>query len=143
MSFSSPISSDLSTNGLPPINQANEPASDPRNGDADAKKAYQTGLSFEQMLVTQLTQELASTATDSSSDGSGDQQRRQQRRKRPDWRRRGRAARTRNMLPQTLTSSIMAGGGTGIALQIANARLDPALAYPTAAQVPRIANHDR
>jgi hypothetical protein len=30
------------------------------------------------------------------------------------------------MLPQTLTSSIMSGGGTGIAMQLATA-LDPAL----------------
>jgi hypothetical protein len=35
------------------------------------------------------------------------------------------------MLPQTLTSSIMSGGGTGIALQIAKS-IDPALAHPVA-----------
>jgi hypothetical protein len=128
MSFSSPISSDLSTGGLPPINAANEPAAI-RNGDAEAKKAYQVGLSFEQVLVDQLTQELASTATDSSdgssdgSDGSsgasglmgGD----------------AASSAYANMLPQTLTSSIMSGGGTGIALQIAKS-IDPALAHPVA-----------
>jgi hypothetical protein len=129
MSFSSPISSDRSTRGLPPINQANEPAAI-RNGDANAKKAYQVGLSFEQVLVDQLTQELAATATDSSSngsdDGSGDGSG-------ASGLMGGDAASSAyaNMLPQTLTSSIMSGGGTGIALQIAKS-VDPALAYPTA-----------
>lgn len=128
MSFSSPISSGLSTSGLPPINPANEPAAI-RNGDADAKKAYQTGLSFEQLLVNQLTQELASTATDSSgdsSDSSGDSSG-------ASGLMGGDAASSAyaNMLPQTLTSSIMSGGGTGIAMQIAKS-IDPALAYPTA-----------
>ncbi|MGZ4182426.1 MAG: hypothetical protein ACXVUL_17285 [Solirubrobacteraceae bacterium] len=129
MSFSSPISSDMSTGGLPPINPANEPAAI-RNGDANAKKAYQTGLSFEQVLVDQLTQELAATATDSSSngsdDGSGDSSG-------ASGLMGGDAASSAyaNMLPQTLTSSIMSGGGTGIAMQIAKS-VDPALAYPTA-----------
>jgi Rod binding domain-containing protein len=128
MSFSSPISSDLSTGGLPPINAANEPAAI-RNGDADAKKAYQVGLSFEQVLVDQLTQELASTATDSSdgsSDGSNDSSG-------SSGLMGGDAASSAyaNMLPQTLTSSIMSGGGTGIALQIAKS-IDPALAHPVA-----------
>jgi Rod binding domain-containing protein len=128
MSFSSPISSDLSTGGLPPINAANEPAAI-RNGDADAKKAYQVGLSFEQVLVDQLTQELASTATDSSdgsSDGSDDSSG-------ASGLMGGDAASSAyaTMLPQTLTSSIMSGGGTGIALQIAKS-IDPALAHPVA-----------
>ena len=128
MSFSSPISSDLSPGGLPPINAANEPAAI-RNGDVDAKKAYQVGLSFEQVLVDQLTQELASTATDSSggsSDGSDDSSG-------ASGLMGGDAASSAyaNMLPQTLTSSIMSGGGTGIALQIAKS-IDPALAHPVA-----------
>jgi Rod binding domain-containing protein len=123
MSFSSPISG--ATSGLPPINPANEPAAI-RNGDADAKKAYQTGLSFEQLLVNQLTQELASTATDSSGDGSSDSSG-------ASGLMGGDAASSAyaNMLPQTLTSSIMSGGGTGIAMQIAKS-IDPALAFPSA-----------
>ena len=124
----------ISGGALPPINQASEPAAI-RNGDAAAKKAYEVGLSFEQVLVDQLTQELAATATDSSGDGSsdgsgsgdpgdssgasglmgGDSA----------------SSAYANMLPQTLTSSIMAGGGTGIALQIAKS-IDPALADPAA-----------
>ncbi|MGZ4195990.1 MAG: hypothetical protein ACXVUE_15285 [Solirubrobacteraceae bacterium] len=118
----------ISGGALPPIDQANEPAVI-RNGDATAKKAYQVGLSFEQVFVDQLTQELASTVSDpssTSSDGSnggngtsglmgGD----------------AASSAYANMLPQTLTSSIMSGGGTGIALQIARS-LDPALAHPAA-----------
>jgi Rod binding domain-containing protein len=129
MSFSSPISSAPSTSGLPPINPANEPAAI-RNGDADAKNAYQTGLSFEQLLVNQLTQELASTATDSSGDSSGDGSGDSSG---ASGLMGGDAASSAyaNMLPQTLTSSIMSGGGTGIAMQIAKS-IDPALAYPTA-----------
>jgi Rod binding domain-containing protein len=124
MSFTSPISGDLSSS-LSPIGQANEPAAI-RNGDADAKKAYQTGLSFEQLLVNQLTQELASTATDSSGDGSSDSSG-------ASGLMGGDAASSAyaNMLPQSLTSSIMSGGGTGIAMQIAKS-IDPALAFPSA-----------
>jgi Rod binding domain-containing protein len=119
----------ISGGALPPIDQANEPAV-VRNGDAAAKKAYQVGLSFEQVLVDQLTQELASTATDSSSDsgsdGSDDSSG-------SSGLMGGDAASSAyaNMLPQTLTSSIMSGGGTGIALQIAKS-IDPALAHPVA-----------
>jgi Rod binding domain-containing protein len=123
----------ISSGALPPINQANEPAAI-RNGDAAAKKAYQVGLSFEQVFVDQLTQELASTVGGSSSsgssdgsdgsDGSGDSSG-------ANGLMGGDAASSAyaNMLPQTLTSSIMSGGGTGIALQIAKS-LDPALAHP-------------
>lgn len=118
----------ISGGALPPIDQANEPAVI-RNGDATAKKAYQVGLSFEQVFVDQLTQELASTVSDSSStssDGSSDSSG-------TSGLMGGDAASSAyaNMLPQTLTSSIMSGGGTGIALQIARS-LDPALAHPVA-----------
>ena len=118
----------ISGGALPPIDQANEPTVI-RNGDATAKKAYQVGLSFEQVFVDQLTQELASTVSDPSStgsDGSSDSSG-------TSGLMGGDAASSAyaNMLPQTLTSSIMSGGGTGIALQIARS-LDPALAHPVA-----------
>jgi Rod binding domain-containing protein len=136
MSLSVPSDMSLASAGLPSaptVNPATEPAAI-RNGDANAKQAYQVGLSFEQVLVTQLTQELASTATDSgdssdssdSGDGSSDSS--------------GASglmgsdpasSAYASMLPQTMTSSIMAGGGTGIALQIAKS-IDPALAHPVA-----------
>ena len=121
----------ISGGALPPIDQANEPAVI-RDGDATAKKAYQVGLSFEQVFVDQLTQELAATATDSSGDGSSDGSGSSDS-SGTSGLMGGDAASSAyaNMLPQTLTSSIMSGGGTGIALQIARS-LDPALAHPVA-----------
>jgi Rod binding domain-containing protein len=122
----------ISSGALPPINQANEPAAI-RNGDAAAKKAYQVGLSFEQVFVDQLTQELASTVSGSSASGSSDGSDDSSDSSGANGLMGGDAASSAyaNMLPQTLTSSIMSGGGTGIALQIAKS-LDPALAHPVA-----------
>jgi Rod binding domain-containing protein len=125
MSFTSPISSGLSTS-LSPISQANEPAAI-RNGDAAAKHAYQVGTSFEQLLLDQLTQELASSVSDPSSDGSSAGSSGASGLMGGDSASSGYAG----MLNQTLTSSIMSGGGTGIAMQIAKS-IDPALAHPTA-----------
>jgi Rod binding domain-containing protein len=125
MSFTSPISSGLSSS-MSPIGQANEPAAI-RNGDAAAKHAYQVGTSFEQLLLDQLTQELASSVSDPSSDGSSAGSSGASGLMGGDSASSGYAG----MLNQTLTSSIMSGGGTGIAMQIAKS-IDPALAYPTA-----------
>jgi Rod binding domain-containing protein len=130
------LDSSLSASGLgsstvPPIGPVNEPASI-RNGTPAAKQAYQVGLSFEQMLVSQLTQELASTATDTgddssdSGDGSSDSGASGLMGSDPA------SSAYASMLPQTMTSSIMSGGGTGIAMQIAQS-LDPTLAYSQAA----------
>jgi Rod binding domain-containing protein len=132
MSFSSPslssIAPALSSAGTAPINPALEPAS-VRNGPPAAKQAYQVALSFEQLLVSQLTQELAKSVTGSSdassSDGSSSDA----------------SSSTASglmgsdptssayasMLPQALTTSIMSAGGLGIAQQVATA-IDPALA---------------
>jgi len=113
---------------LPPIDAANEPANI-RNGDAAAKKAYQTALGFEDILVQQLTQELAATVTspsDGSSDGSG-----------------GGSSDSgggilgsdpsmsafASLIPTTLTQSIMSSGGLGIADRLAQA-IDPAIGAP-------------
>lgn len=90
---------------VPPINPANEPAII-RNGPPAAQKAYQVALSFEQLLVDQLTKELTAGVGGMANDPA--------------------TSAYASMLPQTLTSSIMSGGGTGIALQLATA-LDPAL----------------
>ncbi|HYZ81666.1 MAG TPA: hypothetical protein VE571_10375 [Solirubrobacteraceae bacterium] len=127
MTFPSGISSSLPAGNLPPIDSANVPAAI-RNGDSTAKKAYEVGRSFEQLLVNQLAQELAATATDSGSgDGSGDTSGGASGMMGSD----SATSAYANMLPQALTSSIMAGGGTGIAMQIAKS-IDPALAHPTA-----------
>jgi Rod binding domain-containing protein len=111
---------------LPPINPALEPASI-RNGDASAKRAYQQALGFEDILVQQLTQQLASTVSspggDSGSDSSG-----------------GTGGMLgsdpsnnafASLIPTALTSSIMSGGGVGMAQQIARA-IDPAIGRPPA-----------
>jgi Rod binding domain-containing protein len=127
----SAISFDSSQLGsaLPPIDPSTEPASI-RNGDATAKKAYQEALGFEDVLVNQLSQELASTvsspsdSSDGSSDGSdsssssssgggilgGDPS----------------TSAFSSMIPQTLTNSIMSSGGLGVAIQLAKA-LDPSI----------------
>ncbi len=107
---------------LPPINPATEPAF-VRHGDAAAKKAYQEGLGFEDVLVNQLSQELAKTVSSPSSDGSsggstsggsamlgGDPA----------------TSAFSSMIPQTLTNAIMSSGGLGVAAQLARS-LDPAI----------------
>jgi Rod binding domain-containing protein len=110
------------SSALPPINPATEPAAI-RNGGPAAKKAYQEALGFEDILVNQLSQELASTV--SSPDGSsGDT---------------GGASggllgsdpstsAFSSMIPQALTSGIMSGGGLGIALRLAES-IDPSIGH--------------
>ena len=118
---------------LPPVSAANEPA-DIRNGNSAAQKAYQEALGFENILVQQLTQELASTIsspTDDSSLGSGG----------------ANSSNSSNsssggilgsdpstsafasLIPTALTQSIMSGGGVGIAQQLAQS-IDPAIGTP-------------
>jgi hypothetical protein len=124
-------SASMPTSTLPLMDPSTEPAA-VRNGDKKAKDAYQTGLAFENVLVNQLAQQLSATVpgldgsddglggtSDDSSDsgstggvgGSG-----------------GLGAYS-SLLPQTLATSIMSGGGTGIAMQIAKS-IDPALGVP-------------
>ena len=111
---------------LPPINAALEPA-DVRNGNAQVKQAYQEALGFENVLMQELTQELASTVTSSSdpADGtsdSGDS---------TDGSSSGllgsdpSTSAFASMIPTALTQSVMSGGGVGVADQLAHA-LDPA-----------------
>jgi len=115
---------------LPPIDAANEPA-DIRNGNAAAQKAYQEALGFEDILVQQLTQELASTVTSPSQDGSGD-----------DGSGNSSSGSSggilgsdpstsafASLIPTALTQSIMSSGGLGIAQRLAQA-IDPAIGTP-------------
>jgi len=74
-----------------------------------------------------MSQELASTVSDPSSDSSSGGSSGASGLMGGDSASSGYAG----MLNQTLTSSIMSGGGTGIAMQIAKS-IDPALAHPTA-----------
>jgi hypothetical protein len=119
---------------VPAINPATEPANI-RSGGAKAQQAYATALQFEQVLVNQLTQQLTSSADltgDSSDDGSGD----------------GStdgtdsssllgsgpaASEYAQLLPGTLTSSIMGNGGLGNLADTLAAAIDPAINDPAAA----------
>jgi Rod binding domain-containing protein len=104
---------------LPPIDSALLPA-DIRNGDATAKQAYQEALGFEDILMQQLTQQMADTVTspggdssDSSDSSSGgilgsDPS----------------TSAFASLIPTALTQSIMSGGGVGVADRLAHA-LDP------------------
>jgi Rod binding domain-containing protein len=124
--------SPLTSTKVPVVDAANEPA-DIRNGNSAAQKAYQEALGFEDILVQQLTQELASTVTspadssnssgssgssDSSSDSSGgilgsDPS----------------TSAFASLIPTALTQSIMSSGGLGIAQQLAQS-IDPAIGTP-------------
>jgi Rod binding domain-containing protein len=117
--------SSLPGTSLPPIDQSLLPA-DIRNGDAKAKQAYQQALGFEDILVNQLTQQLAKTVVSpsdgSSDDGSGGSS--------------GSsggilgsdpsASMFAGMIPTALTQSIMSSGGVGVADSLARA-IDPAI----------------
>jgi Rod binding domain-containing protein len=111
---------------LPPAGAALEPA-EIRNGNARAKQAYQEALGFEDILMQQLTTELASTVTsptDASGLGSGDSA--------------GSSGDASggmlgsdpttsafaSLIPTALTQSLMSAGGVGIADKLAHA-LDP------------------
>jgi Rod binding domain-containing protein len=115
---------------LPPIDAANEPA-DIRNGNLAAQKAYQEALGFEDILVQQLTQELASTVTSPSdgcssgggSDGSSSDSSGGILGSDPS------TSSFASLIPTALTQSIMSGGGLGIAQQLAQA-IDPAIGTP-------------
>ena len=112
--------------GIPNLNVADIPANI-RNGDSKAKQAYSEGLAFEDMLVNELSQQLANTmyggsSTDGSSSGDGSDG--------SDGSSSGGllsgASAYASLIPQTLTSSIMDGGGLGMAEQFAE-QFDPAL----------------
>lgn len=118
---------------LPPVSAANEPA-DIRNGNSATQKAYQEALGFENILVQQLTQELASTIsspTDDSSLGSGGSDSSNS----SDGSSGGilgsdpSTSGFASLIPTALTQSIMSSGGVGIAQQLAQS-IDPAIGTP-------------
>jgi Rod binding domain-containing protein len=92
--------------GVPAVNQALEPAW-VRHGSAATQQAYASALAFEQTLVEQLSQSLASTSglggesseEGSSSEGTG-------------------SSPISSMLPQALAAGVMHGGGLGLAAQL-------------------------
>jgi Rod binding domain-containing protein len=116
--------SDLSVSSLGLATPAVDPATEPaavRNGGTKAEQAYQTGLAFEQMLVSQLTQELQSSTAVDGSDGTSDGS---------SSGLLGNSGDSSDMLgqllPQALSQGITSTGGLGVAAQIA-ASIDPAL----------------
>jgi hypothetical protein len=124
-------SASMPTSTLPLTDAATEPAA-VRNGDQKAKNAYQTGLAFENVLVNQLAQQLSATVPglDGSDDGLGGTS--------DDSSGSGSSGGVggggglgaySSLLPQTLATSIMSGGGTGIAMEIAKS-IDPGLGAP-------------
>ena len=94
--------------GVPVVNSAFEPAS-VRNGSPATKQAYATDLEFESVLVNQLAQQLSSSAGFMGQDGSSDSSSDDSSSSDPA------SSELSALLPQALTSSIMAGGGLGIA----------------------------
>jgi hypothetical protein len=124
-------SASMPASTLPLMDPANEPAAI-RNGDQKAKNAYQTGLAFENVLVNELAQQLSATVPglDGSDDGLGQTS--------DDSSDAGSTGGVggggglgaySSLLPQTMGTSIMSGGGTGIAMEIAKS-IDPALGVP-------------
>lgn len=115
---------------LPMVDPATEPANI-RNGGTKAQQAYSTALQFEQVLVNELTQQLASSANlgddssdDSSDDGSDSSS---------SLLGSGPAASEyADLLPSTLTSSIMGSGGVGNLADTLAASIDPAINNPSA-----------
>ena len=81
--------------GIPPIDSSLLPA-DVRSGSPERRRAYEAGLGFERMLLTQLAKQLAET-TGADDNASA-------------------ATKTyRDMLPETLADGVVAGGGLGLA----------------------------
>jgi Rod binding domain-containing protein len=99
------------SSGLPVVNQAFEPEW-VRHGSAATQKAYESALSFEETLVEQLSQTLASSsglggeASQVGEAGSGEGGS-------PSG-----ASQLSTMLPQALTASVMNAGGLGLAAQM-------------------------
>lgn len=133
MSFSSSDINSLSSiganAGIPSLNVAYIPANI-RNGNKQAQQAYTEGLAFEQVLVNQLTTQLAGTMgsdssdpTDGSSDGSSDSS--------GGLLSGSSSSAYSSMIPSALTSSIMDGGGLGLAEEFAQT-IDPSLSDPAA-----------
>jgi Rod binding domain-containing protein len=124
----------LTSATLPPINPALEPA-DIRNGNAQAKQAYQEALGFEDVLMQQLTQELASTVSspsDDSSDGSDGSDDSSDDSSGGILGSDPSTSAFASMIPTALTSSLMSNGGVGIAAQLAQA-IDPQIGTPQGA----------
>jgi Rod binding domain-containing protein len=117
----------MSFASIAPIDQALLPAS-VRNGTTAQKNAYTTALGFEQMLVDQLSQELASTTqTDGTSDSGDDSGSSDDSTTTSSSLLGGSDPATSTyaqLLPTALSQGVMSAGGLGVAQEIASS-LDP------------------
>jgi Rod binding domain-containing protein len=97
---------------LPPIDSSVLPA-EVRNGTPAQKKNYETALSFERMLVQQLTKSMVDT-TKSDGSGSGDGSDDDS----GDTATSAATSTYQSMLPDVLADGITSAGGLGLAQQI-------------------------
>lgn len=88
----------MSFGGLPPIDAAQLPA-DIRDAPPARRDAYSAALGFEQLLVQQLTTQMAESARSAMGGDSP----------------------YASMLPQTLADGVMDAGGLGLARQMTDA----------------------
>lgn len=105
-----------STTGATPVDQANIPA-DIRKAGPKAQQLYETALSFEQVMLQQLTSALQTTTqSDGSDDSSGDSS--------DDGSSDGSDATTNTMmqmLPNAFAQGLTSSGGVGIARELYDA----------------------
>ena len=95
----------MSAAGLPPIDRSLLPA-DIRSAPQPRREAYEAGLGFERLLVTQLTQSLSRSTGEALGGDSP----------------------YASLLPEALTDGVMSGGGLGLARRLADAIEPPATA---------------
>jgi Rod binding domain-containing protein len=116
----------MSFGSVGPIDQSLLP-DNIRNGTPEQKQAYTSALGFEQMLVDQLSQAMASSASgDGSSSDGGDGSDSSDTGSSSLLGGSDPASQTyAQLLPTALTSSVMSAGGLGVAQQLATA-IDPA-----------------
>ena len=107
------LPSTAGSTGLPPVNQALEPAW-VRHGSPATQKAYESALAFEQTLVEQLSKSLTSASGlggegsqvgESGSEEGGSSEAASN-------------SQISSTLPQALTASVMHAGGLGLAAQL-------------------------
>ena len=113
------------TSGLPPIDASQLPA-DVRTASPARQSAYEAGMSFEQMLVQQLSQSLTDSSDDTTSSDDGTSSSGI-----------GGDSPYASLLPDALTSGVMDAGGLGLARQLMDA-IAPAAPAGTSPATPTV-----
>lgn len=135
MSISAPDTVSLAglSSGLPAVNPIDVPAA-VRSGNAKATTAWDEGLEFEQVLASQLGQQLAATTPSSGSTGASDGSDDSSDGSDSSGGLLGSSAASpyASLIPQALTQGLMSGGGLGVAQEIATA-IDPSISDTEAA----------